>query len=146
MAGVTGLEPAASGVTGRAESPELSKNISNFEEPFEAPKPGKVETARGDPPPENGTAAPGAKSRDGGNRVGDHHHKKHLKNSAPRAGAQRLSDGVAVYAGRVCIGAFVETASGFLVLGPDGRSVQAVAKRAEAQRLLWEASGGGLRP
>ncbi len=68
------------------------------------------------------------------------------EDSAARSGTQRLSDGVAVYAGRVCIGAFVETASGFLVLGPDGRLVQAVAKRAEAQHLLWEAYGWGHRP
>ena len=63
-----------------------------------------------------------------------------------QAGRQWPGGAVAVYSGRYCIGGFVTTPSGILVLDADGRLVQAVATRREAQSRIWAAHAVGVRP
>ena len=66
---------------------------------------------------------------------------KHASGAIPRQ-----DSAVAVYNGRVLLGSFVETAAGILVVDADGRLIQSVAKRSEAQRLLWQTHVAGGQP
>ena len=94
------------------------------------------------PDKRNGPAAGGTAREAQSDRT-----SRNPKHSAKRMGTQYpLADSIYVYNGRQVLGAFVKTTSGFLVLDADGKLIQAVATRRQAQGAIWAAHAGEIWP